>query len=38
MVHIPGLENAERLDPEQTKAIGAAAAEAADEQAAPAKS
>jgi len=32
MVHIPGLENTDRLDKDQTKAIGAAAAEAADEQ------
>lgn len=37
MVHIPGLENSDRLDPEQTKAIGAAAAEAVEEQAEPAK-
>ncbi|MBX2880089.1 MAG: mechanosensitive ion channel [Granulosicoccus sp.] len=37
MVHIPGLENTDRLDEEQTKAIGAAAADAVDETAEPAK-
>lgn len=31
MVHIPGLENSDRLDEEQAKAVGAAAAEAADD-------
>ena len=33
MVHIPGLENTDSLDAAQTKAIGAAAAEAAEDQA-----
>lgn len=37
MVHIPGLENSDRLDNEQAKAIGAAAADAADDQVEPAK-
>ncbi len=37
MVHIPGLENSEKLDKDQVQAIGAAAAEAVEDELVPAK-